>query len=310
MRGIKLRQGVALAGLFMLGACGGAGSGSGGNGSVEAVATSPATAAKLSAYTEAYNALIETYGLPATAKDYKEARVASRSPSETITISDGHIEYEAAKLKAARALPGALGPLDAAAETLDTALQKVLARLKPLYAYYNTKAYRADGLKRGKAEDAQMIAEFDAALKAMEDFNAALVKQRRAGADAELATLKQGGDMVAYNTKLAMQQGEDLVSLFNKPEDLRDPAVFAKGDALAASLEKLLADQQKAIADAKAKAKEPIETSRLSVSGLVADMLGSMIGQYRQVKQSHSAHDAQMMVDSYNRAVGMANNMP
>jgi hypothetical protein len=310
MRGVKLRQGVALAGLLMLGACGGSGSGSGGNGSVEAVATSPATAAKLSAYTEAYNALIETFGLPETAKDYKEARVASRSPTETITISNGHIEYEAAKLKAARALPGALGPLDAAAETLDTALQKVLARLNPLYAYYNTKAYRADGLKRGKAEDAQMIAEFDAALKAMEDFNTALVKQRRAGADAELATLKQGGDMVAYNNKLAMQQGEDLVGLFDEPEDLKDPAVFAKGDALAASLETLLAEQQKAIADAKTKAKEPIETSRLSVSGLVADMLGSMIGQYRELKQTHATHDAQMMVDSYNRAVGMANNMP
>ncbi|WP_158298669.1 DUF3829 domain-containing protein [Sphingomonas psychrotolerans] len=294
----------------MLGACGGSGSGSGGNGSVEAAANSPATAAKLSAYTEAYNALLETFGLPATAKTYKEARVAGRSPSETITISDGWIENEATKLKAARALPGSLGPLDAAAETLDTALQKVLARLKPLYAYYNTKAYRADGLKRGKAEDAQMIAEFDAALKAMDDFNAALVKQRRAGADAELATLKQSGDTVGYNTKLAMQQAEDLVGLFDKPEDLRDPAVFAKGDALAASLEKLLAEQQKAIADAKTKAKEPVETSRLSISGLVADMLGSMIGQYRQVKQSHSANDTEAMVDSYNRAVGLANNMP
>lgn len=310
MREVKLRQGIALAGLFALGACGGSGAGSGGNGSTEAVATSPATAAKLSAYTEAYNALLETYGLPATAKTYKEARVASQSPSETITISDGHIEYEAAKLKAARALPGSLGPVDATAETLDTALQKVLARLKPLYAYYNTKAYRADGLKRGKAEDAQMIAEFDTALKAMDDFNAALTKQRRAGADAELTRLKQSGDTVAYNTKLAMQQAEDMVGLFGKPEDLRDPAVFAKGDALAASLEKLLADQQKAIADAKAKAKEPIETSRLSISGLVVDMLGSMIGQYREVKQSHSANDAEAMVDSYNRAVGLANNMP
>ncbi len=310
MRRVKLRQGITLAGLFVLGACGGSGSGSGGNGSAEAVATSPAAAAKLSAYTEAYNALIETFGLPATAKTYKEARVASRSPGETITISDGWIENEADKLKAARALPGALGPVDAAAETLDTALQKVLARLKPLYAYYNTKAYRADALKRGKAEDAQMIAEFDAALKAMDDFNAALVKQRRAGAEAELATLKQSGDTVAYNTKLAMQQAEDMVGLFGKPEDLRDPAVFAKGDALAGSLEKLLADQQKAIADAKTRAKEPVETSRLGISALVVDMLGSMIGQYRQVKQSHSANDAEAMVDSYNRAVGLANNMP
>jgi hypothetical protein len=292
----------------MLGACGGAGGG--GNGSAEAVATSPATAAKLSAYTEAYNALIESHGLPATAKEYNEARVASRSPGETITISNGWLESEAGKLKAARALPGSLGPLDAAAETLDNALQKVLARLGPLYAYYNTKAYRADGLKRGKAEDAQMIAEFDAALKAMDEFNTLLVKQRRAGADAELARLKQSGDTVGYNSKLAMQQAEDLVGLFEKPEDLKDPAVFAKGDALAGSLEKLLAEQQKAIADAKTKAKEPLETSRLGVSALVVDMLGSMIGQYRQVKQTHAAHDAQMMVDSYNRAVGIANNMP
>jgi hypothetical protein len=307
---MRLRQGVALAGLFTLGACGGSGSGTGGNGSTEAVATSPATSAKLSAYTEAYNALIETYGLPATAQSYKEARVASRSPSDDITISQGWLEGEAGKLKAARALPGALGPLDAAAGTLDTALQKVLARLRPLYAYYNTKAYRQDALKRGKAEDAQMTAEFDAALKAMEDFNTALIQQRRAGADAELARLKQNGDTVRYNNKLAMQQAEDLVGLFNKPADLRDPAVFGKADALAGSLEKLLADQQKAIADAKAKAKEPVETSRLGVQGLVDDMLGSMIGQYRQLKQSHSQHDMQMMIDSYNRAVSMANNMP
>lgn len=308
MRGIKLRHSIALAGL-LLGACGGSGSGSAGNGSVTAVATSPATAAKVSAYTEAYNALIERYGLPATAKEYKEARVASRSPGETITISNGWLESEAGKLKAARALPGSLGPLDAAAEALDKALQKVLARLGPLYAYYNTKAYRADGLKRGKAEDAQMIAEFDAALKALDEFNTLLVKQRRAGADAELAALKQSGDTVGYNTKLAMQQAEDLIGLFDGPEDLKDPAVFAKGDALAGSLEKLLTEQQKAIADAKARAKEPLETSRLGVSALVVDMLGSMIGQYRQVKQTHATNDAQMMVDSYNRAVGLANNI-
>lgn len=309
MRGMKLRQGVALAGLLMLGACGGSGAGNGGNGSAEAVASSPAAAAKLSAYSEAYNALIDTFGLPRTATEYKDERVASRSPADNISISQGWVETAHGKLKAARALPGALGPLDAAAETLDAALQKVLARLGPLYSYYNTKAYRQDALQRGKAEDAAMIAEFDAALKAMDDFNAALVKQRRAGTDAELASLKASGDVVGYNNKQAMQQAEDLVGLFNKPEDLKDPAVFAKADALAASLEKLLADQQKAIAEGKGKATEPLEKSRLGTYGLVGDMLGSMIGQYRQLKQSHSADDAQSMVDSYNRAVGMANNI-
>ena len=306
MRGVKLRHGVALAGLLMLGACGGAGS-EGGNGSA-AVATSPDAAAKLSAYTEAYNALIDTFGLPRTATEYKEERVASRSPADDISISQGWIETAHGKLKAARALPGAIGPLDATAGALDAALEKLMARLGPLYSYYNTKAYRQDALKRGKAEDAQMIAEFDAALKAMDDFNAALVQQRRAGTDAELAQLKASGDTVGYNNKQAMRQAEDLVALFDKPEDLKDPAVFTKADALAGSLEKLLAEQQKALAEAKAKATEPVEKSRLGVYGLVGDMLGTMIGQYRQLKQSHSGNDAQSMVDSYNRAVGMANN--
>jgi hypothetical protein len=185
----------------------------------------------------------------------------------------------------------------------------VLARLGPLYGYYNTKAYRQDALKRGKAEDAAMTAEFDAALKAMEVFNDALVEQRRAGVDAELAKYKAAGDMVGYNNKQAMQQAEELVMLFNKPEDLKDPAVFAKGDAIAASLEKLLIEQQKAIAEAKPKAAEPLRKSQLGVYGLVGDMLGTMIGQYRQLKQSHSGSDMKSMVDSYNNAVGMANDI-
>jgi len=303
-----VRQGVVLAGLFALAACGGAGSG-GGNGADVAAATSPDAAAKVSAYTEAYNALIDTFGLPRTADEYKAEKIAGRSPSDDISISQGWIEAAEGKLKAARALPGTLGTLDAKAEALDNALLKVLARLGPLYGYYNTKAYRQDALKRGKAEDAAMTAEFDAALKAMEDFNDTLVKQRRAGVDAELAKYKAAGDMVGYNNKQAMQQAEDLVMLFNKPEDLKDPEVFAKADVLAGSLEKLLTDQQKAIAEAKPKAAEPLRKSQLGVYSLVSDMLGTMIGQYRQLKQSHSGNDMKMMVDSYNNAVGMANDI-
>lgn len=302
---LHMRQGVVLAGLFTLAACGGAGPG--GNDAAGTVAITPDVAAKVSAYTEAYNALIDTFGLPATADEYKEAKVTSQAPSDNIIISQGWVETAEGKLKAARALPGSLGALDTKAEALDNALLKVLARLGPLYQYYNTKAYRQDALKRGKAEDTQMIAEFDAALKAMEDFNDTLVKQRRAGVDAELAKLKAEGDIPGYNNKRAMQQAEDLMLLFNKPEDLKDPAVFAKADQIVASLEKLLTEQQKALVEAKAKAKEPVETSRLGTYGLVDDMLGTMIGQYRQLKQSHSGSDMKSMVSSYNSAVSLAN---
>jgi hypothetical protein len=305
-----LRQGMALAGLLVLGACGPSGGSGNDATAVAAAASSPAAAAKITAYTDAYNALIETYGLPATVETYKEANIARRSPADTITISQGWVQNAQDKLKTARALPGSLGALDTAAAKLDDALTKVLARLGPLYGYYNTKGYRQDGLERGKREDPQMIAEFDAAVTAMDDFNTALVQQRRAGVESELAALKQRGDTLGYTNKLAMQQAEDLIGLFRKPADLRDPVVLGKADALAASIEKLLSEQQKSIAAATAKATEPLEKSRAGMYSIVTDMLGSMVGQYRQLKQSHSPSDMQATVDAYNRAVSTANNIP
>ena len=309
MRMLKLHQNVVLAGMLMLAACDGP-SGSG-NESANDVVASPSTGtAKVSAYTEAYNALLDTYGLPETVKDYKDANIAHRSPGDDISISQGWIENARGKLKAARALSGNLGAVDTAAAKLDDALGKVLARLEPLYAYYNTKRYRQDGLARGKREDAQMAAEFDAAIMAMNDFNSALQRQRHVDGEKELAALKQSGNTLGYTNTLAMQQAEDLVDLFSEPASLRDPAVQAKADLLADSIEKLLSEQQKSIAAARPKATEPIEKSRIGMYGVVNDLLGSMIGQYRQMRQSHNARDLQSMVDAYNRAVSSANNIP
>ncbi|MFA6112925.1 MAG: DUF3829 domain-containing protein [Sphingomonas sp.] len=309
MQAGMVRRGLALAGLLVLGACGPTG-GAGNEATAVAADSSPAAAAKISAYTDAYNALLDTYGLPVTVQTYKEANIARRSPADDISISQGWIENAEGKLKAARALPGSLGALDAAAAKLDDALTKVLARLEPLYAYYNAKSYRQDGLERGRREDAQMIAEFDAAITALNDFNTALLHQRHARVESELAALKQRGDTLGYTNKLAMQQAEDLVGLFKKPADLNDPAVLGKADTLAASIEALLSEQQKSIASARTKAVEPVEKSRIGMYGVVADLLGSMVGQYRQLKQSHSASDMQSTVDAYNRAVSAANGIP
>lgn len=107
-----------------------------------------------------------------------------------------------------------------------------------------------------------------------------------------------------------MQQAGDFIGLFKKPADLRDPAVLSKADVLAASIEKLLSEQQKSIAAATAKAAEPLEKYRAGVYSIVTDMLGSMVGQYRQLKQSHSPSDMQATVDASNRAVSTANNIP
>ncbi len=291
--------------LLALGGCGQLGlPGNSVAGAVGAV-TGDAAGAKLDTYTEGYNKLVGTFGLPETAQKYEEERIASKSASDNITISDGWIEQSLAKLKEARAMSGGPADLDKAADALIASLDAVQKRLVPLETYYTSKAYKEDNLARGKSEDPQMNAEFKAALGAADAFNAVLKRERDARGAVELQKLKAEGNTLAYATKAALQKGEQLVGLFNTAEDVKNPAVFAKGDAIVADLDKLLAEQRGALAAAKASGKGQPDVNY----GLVEGDLTRLIGTYRELKQSHDPDDANQMVKAYNRAVDNANDI-
>ena len=263
------------------------------------------TAAKLSAYTESYNKLIGTFGLTETAKSYDEEKIAGKAPSASVSITDGWVDQGAAALKKARAMPGGAPALNGAADRLGGALDKVLARLAPLKIYYDAKSYKEDALARGKKEDPQMRAEFAEALNALQAFDAALKGERDKQRERDLPALKAKGDMLGYDTKLALQQGEQLVDLFGSEADLKTPAVLAKGDALVKSIEATLADQRQQFASAKAKA--TLGNAPDGGYSSIADYLTSMIGDYRDIKQSHEVSDLNSMVKEYNNAVESAN---
>lgn len=261
--------------------------------------------AKVSAYTEAHNKLIDTFGLTETARRYMDERIAAKSPSDSISISDGWIEQALAKFKEARAMPGDTPALDRAGDALIAALDKVMARLVPLNTYYDGKAYKDDGLARGRREDPLMVAEFRAALAEADRFDQALSGARRARLDVELARLKEAGNVLGYNSKLELKQAEDLLALFPDPAAVRDAARYARADALVASLEKLLAEQRAAYAAAKARA-APTDQPDYGHSSVV-DSLTSMIGDYREMRQSKDPSDFEDLVKEYNRAVESAN---
>lgn len=271
---------------------------------VAASAKNPAAMAKVGAYTQGFNKLVGTYGLVETADDYAEADISRRSAQDAIIVSDGWIEQALDALKSARGMPGGSKAVDQAADTLIADLDKVLARLRPLKVYYDSKAYRDDGLARGKSEDPLMKAEFQTALTDMDAFSEALKAERNKHLAVELTALKARGDLLGYNSKLALQQSESLVDLFKSPEDLGDPATLVKGDAIVVQLEKTLADQRKAYAEAKAKAGgQQMGPARQ----IAADQLTSMIGNYRDLKRSRSAEDFNMMLHNYNSAVELLN---
>lgn len=265
--------------------------------------------AKLAAYTEAYNKLIGTFGLTETAKRYEDAKVSGKSGSDNIHITDGWISQGRETLSKAIDSSGDLGKADVAAKALRDALDPLLKRLDGLKIYYDSKAYKDDALARGKAEDAQMRAEFTRALDALRAFDEQITILQRVRDDKLTAEFKAKGDLLSFNSKTALRQAEDLINLFNKPEDLKDPAVIAKGNAQVTALEKTLADLRAETEKAKASGGDADLTRSLLYHGQVSDYLTSMVGKYRELREEGDPDDRNSMVEDYNRAIDASNNL-
>ena len=133
-----------------------------------------------------------------------------------------------------------------------------MTQLKALDIYYDSKAYKNDDLVRGKAEDAPLRASFDAGMAATKAFYVALGAEQKRRDVETLARLKASSDLLAYNTKLALGQGENLLNLFGEGTGIKSAAKYVQGDALAAEVEKTLVTQRELHVAAKTKELKPV----------------------------------------------------
>ncbi len=118
--------------------------------------------AKLNAYTDGYNIVIGEFGLKQQLDDYQKAGINGAHPMpQAVYLTGGWLDQARAKLQAARAMPGGgLADVDTAADRFLPALQQVLTHEGSLNGYYQSKAWRDDGLARGKREDPLLVGEF------------------------------------------------------------------------------------------------------------------------------------------------------
>lgn len=264
-----------------------------------------ATNAKLNAYTQGYNKLIGTFGLPETHERYIKLNIPKRKLTDNLSISAGWVDLALEQLKKARALSASeLGALDQSADALIGDLDKLVTQLKSLEVYYSSKAYQEDNLAKGKAQDADLRTAFDKSTASMKSFSTVLGAEEKKRSAAMLAKLKDSGDLLGYSTKLGLQQAEEVVALFDSEADIRDPAKYQSADAIVASLDKTLAEQRELYATAKAKEPRPDSAHESTGSALV-----SFIGTYRTMKQAKTAKSFNDMVKKYNDAVTSANRL-
>lgn len=271
--------------------------------------------AKLNAYTKGYNVVIGTYGLRAALENYERGHIMDPKPEpEYVILSNGRLDEARSELKAAHAMPAAgLGDVDAAANRFIPDLDKVMAHATELNSYYTSKAWRDDGLARGRREDPVLVSEFHKAIAEGDVLEAALDKARDQREAAELNRLKTSGDLLGYDTKLAISQARVLASGFNSEASLHDPQKIAQADLRAVDLQKTLADQHAQVIKAKAKSGGAASGSvgiadfRVDTFGRASDELDEMLGHYRDLKAGGGLDAYNAMISTLNSAIGDAN---
>lgn len=139
-------------------------------------------------------------------------------------------------------------------------------------------------------------------MAAMKAFNVGLGAEQKRRDVETLARLKASGDLLAYNTKLALSQGENLLNLFSEGTDIKNAAKYVQGDALAAGIEKTLVTRRELYAAAKIKEPKPDYGHESTGSSLL-----SLVGTYRDMKQYRKLEAFNDMVKEYNRAIESAN---
>jgi len=299
MAGWKFAGPIAAA-CLMLAACGQFG----GNGSAAFGGSSTETEETIGRYTEAYNKLADDSGVYGAQRTYAELNVAGASPSSELFFTDVVLTQGLKAMRDARAASKGPADLDAAADKVIAALDTLTKRTAGLSSYFQSKAYRADNLARGKAEDAPMKAEFAAAADATEAFQKLLERERRSVDVRQLDALKASGDTPRYLAKRAISEAKEMVDAFPTEASLKDAKSYAVADAALPKLEATLKELGIAKADPK-----------LS-SGLVATYdstimrLNMAIAQYRSLRTSKSAEHFNGMVEQYNGAIEITNVLP
>ena len=279
--------GMALMGLAGCDKLGIPGGGTGSSASAEAAS------AKLGGYIEGHNALLNTMGLEAQARDYRDSDIPNGAPGGGFRVGPGWIGQGLDKLRAARALSGGAPELDAAADALLLSAGTVEKHLASLQTYYQGKKYLEDQFARGKAENAPMLSEIAAAEKDLAAFGKLLEAAIEQRDIASLGKLKTA-DPAAYNVKLALIHAKKLLDLFNGQANPAKSDLIARADAEVAIIEQ-------AIADGKAEAGKQGKSTR------ALDTLNAMLGYYREFKQDRDPAHLNLVLTYYNGAVEEAN---
>jgi len=271
-----------------------------GSGTSPTAAASAQTDNSLNNYIAMNNELSGIDGLQARYDSYLALNIPKAKPSQALQYPSASFDYTfsqyAEALKEKRSRPA----LDNAADELMKRLELVKKDTASYEQYYESAAYKIDGLEKGRAADAQIKKHYVEALQSYASFTKALNVVYKEAKKAELEMLKQSGNNYQYRKASSMYYAEELVSLFGGEDDLSNAAILKAADEIAGQLQTEL----NALNEEYQKIKEKNPDASADVT-LIS--LNSCLKYYRNFRESKRGSDFRFMVDGYNNAVRSRN---
>ncbi|WP_428154531.1 DUF3829 domain-containing protein [Brevundimonas sp.] len=269
--------------------------------SVSAATGNEATQQKQGLYTEGFNKLIdEHWGVPENFDSYQKLDIPNASTTSSISFPENITTLETAieKLKEGKALAGGNQSrrTDAAVDKLLPQLEALLAQWKTLDPYYESRAYREDGLAKGKAAHAALMTAYQGAIAGIGELDAALSEYQRASNAAKIEALTKSGHPAEASLIDAMQKADHFTTAVIEDNPAEADRLLPEFVAAAAKLRT-------------AEAGLPADDENKSEFGSIAGYVDSMIGSWRDYKQSKSDYERESIVDDYNRAIDRMNDV-
>lgn len=250
----------------------------------------------LNNYIAMNNDLMGISGLQAYYESYLRLNIPKAKPSQSLGYPSATFKYAfsqyAEAIKGKRSRPA----LDQAADDLMKKLEAVKSDTAVFGQYYESASYKTDGLKKGKEADARIRQHFEDALASYAVFTRELDVVYQQAKLKELEALKQSGDIYQYRKAYSMHLAEQLVSVFDGPQDLANAEKLQQADNIADQLGQALSefnDEYQKIKD-----NNPQVSSDSTLMSL-----NSCIKYYRSFRESKSQYDFKFMIDGYNSAV-------
>lgn len=235
-------------------------------------------------------------------KRYEDYRIPKAAPDVQVTLIPRAIEQTLADIRRARALPGALPGLDAAADRAVPVLERLLARVRGLDSYYTTRGPLADDFARGRREDPLLIADYKAAIAVWDPLQAAFAKLRDENLDHAAAFYQREKRMAEYYDVAVVKKAGELARTIDTPEAARDPARAAAAERIVGEILPLI-DQGRS-ARATQRAKDPDGSAALDNG--VAEGAERMIGAWRDLRRAPDADHHEDMMEPYEGIVRTA----